>query len=159
MTSGFVAPGVQPGSGRPFRLTHEFGAGIVPAGGRTIVAAVVGVGVGCEGIGDAVAAAPPQLTAKTATTIRHAARNRALRPTTIPTLPADETTCTQAELGMRYRTRLQSQRWPVITRNVPRLAGCPEWRSRHPSPTHGEPRRRPWDGAPFDVLTGATFPR
>ena len=87
MTSGFVAPGVQPGSGRPFRLTHEFGAGIVPAGGGKIAAADVGVGVGCEGIGDAVAAALPQLTAMTATTIRHAARNRALRPTTIPPFP------------------------------------------------------------------------
>src|SRR5438477_524072 len=87
VTSGFVAPGVQSGSGRPFRLTHEFGAGIVPAASGTIAAAVVGVGVGCEGIGDAVAAALPQLTAKTATTIRHAARNRALRPTTIPPFP------------------------------------------------------------------------
>jgi len=159
VTSGFVAPGVQARSGKPLRLTHEFGGRIALACGRTIAAAVVGVGVGCEGIGDAVAAAPPQLTAKTATTIRHAARNRALRPTTIPTLPADETTGTQAELGMRYRTRLQSQRWPVITRNVPRLAGCPEWRSRNPSPTHEEPRPRPWDGAPFYVLTGVTFSR
>ena len=32
VTSGFVAPGVQPRSGRPFRLTQEFGAGIVLAG-------------------------------------------------------------------------------------------------------------------------------
>src|SRR5438105_182871 len=90
VTSGFVAPGVQPRSGRPFTLTQEVGGVIVLAGGRTIAAAVVGVGVGCEGIGDAVAAAPPQLTAKTATTVttvRHAARNRALRPTTIPPFP------------------------------------------------------------------------
>src|SRR5881392_467875 len=85
VTSVFVAPGVQPRSGKPFRLTHEFGGRIALVGGRTIAAAVVGVG--CEGIGDAVAAAPPQLTAKTATTIRHAARNRALRPTTIPPFP------------------------------------------------------------------------
>src|SRR5438105_9882971 len=99
VTSGFVAPGVQPRSGRPFTLTQEVGGVIVLAGGGTIAAAVVGVGVGCEGIGDAVAAAPPQLAAKTATTIRHAARNRALRPTKIATLPAVETTGRQAELG------------------------------------------------------------
>src|SRR5438552_18914755 len=80
VTSGFVAPGVQARSGKPFRLTQEFGGGIVLAGGGTIAAAAVGVGVGCEGIGDAVAV-PPQLTAKTATTIRRAARNRGLRPT------------------------------------------------------------------------------
>ena len=85
VTSGFVAPGVQPRSGRPFTLTQEFGGVIVLAGGGTIAAAVVGVG--CEGIGDAVAAAPPQLAAKTATTIRRAARNRGLRPTKIPPFP------------------------------------------------------------------------
>src|SRR5437660_11309103 len=87
VTSGFVAPGVQPRSGRPFTLTQEFGGVIVLAGGGTIAAAVVGVGVGCEGIGDAVAAAPPQLAAKTATTIRRAPRNRGLRPTKIPPYP------------------------------------------------------------------------
>src|SRR5438552_17341123 len=87
VTSGFVAPGVQARSGKPFRLEHEFGGRIALVWGRTIAAAVVGVGVGCEGIGDAVAAAPPQLTAKTAMTIRHAARNRRLRPTKIPPFP------------------------------------------------------------------------
>ena len=87
VTSGFVAPGVQARSGKPFRLTHEFGGRIALPGGGTIAAAVVGVGVGCEGIGDAVAAAPPQLTAKTATTIRRASRNRGLRPTKIPPFP------------------------------------------------------------------------
>src|SRR5206468_2010469 len=111
-----------------------FGGRTGLAGGGTIAAAVVGVAVGCEGIGDAVAAAPPQLTAKTATTIRHAARNRALRPTTILTLPADETTGTQAELGMRYRTRLQSQRWPVITRNVPPTGRMPGVAIQKPIP-------------------------
>src|SRR5438067_4422883 len=70
VTSGFVAPGVQPRSGKPFRLRHEFGGRIALVGGRTIAAAVVGVG--CEGIGDGVAAAPPQLAAETATTIRRA---------------------------------------------------------------------------------------
>src|SRR5438552_3559400 len=73
VTSGFVAPDVQPRSGKPFRLRHEFGGGIALACGRTIAAAVLGVG--CEGIGDAVAAAPPQLAAKTATMIRRAAGN------------------------------------------------------------------------------------
>src|SRR5439155_9944534 len=58
VTSGFVAPGVQARSGKPFRLTHEFGGRIALACGRMIAAAVVGVGFGCEGIGDAVAAAP-----------------------------------------------------------------------------------------------------
>src|SRR5437868_14063464 len=87
VTSGFVAPGVHPRSGKPFRLRHEFGGGIALAGGGTIAAAVVGAGVGCEGIGDAVAAAPPQLAAKTATTIRRAPRHRGLRPTKIPPFP------------------------------------------------------------------------
>src|SRR5207247_6609675 len=96
VTSGFVAPGVQARSGKPFRLTHEFGGRIALACGRMIAAAVVGVGFGCEGIGDAVAAAPPQLAAKTATTIRRAPRNRGLRPTKIATLPAAETTGRQA---------------------------------------------------------------
>src|SRR5438046_3765467 len=87
VTSGFVAPGVQARSGKPFTLTQEFGSAIVLAGGGTIATAVVGVGVGCKGIGDAVAAAPPQLAAKAATTIRRAPRNRALRPTKIPPFP------------------------------------------------------------------------
>src|SRR5207248_7692549 len=85
VTSVFVAPGVQPRSGNPFRLTHEFGGGVALAGGGTIAAGVVGVG--CDGIGDAIAAAPPQLAAKAATTIRRAARNRGLRPTKIPPFP------------------------------------------------------------------------
>src|SRR5947208_1622696 len=41
VTSGFVAPGVQPRSGKPFRLRHEFGGGIALAGGGTLAAAVV----------------------------------------------------------------------------------------------------------------------
>src|SRR5438128_1220619 len=113
VTSGFVAPGVQARSGKPLRLTHD--GRIALACGRTIAAAVVGVGVGCEGIGDAVAPAPPQLTAKTATTIRLAARNRALRPTTMPPFPRMRLQAHRPNLGMRYRTRLQSQRWPVTT--------------------------------------------
>src|SRR5947209_4482185 len=79
VTSGFVAPGVQRRSGRPFALVQEFGSGIEMVGDGRIAAAIVGVGAGCDGIAG-VAAAPPQLAAKTATTIRRAARNRGPGP-------------------------------------------------------------------------------
>src|SRR5205814_5795669 len=129
VTSGFVAPGVQSRSGKPFRLTQEFGGRIALACGGTIAAMVVGVGVGCEGIGDAVAAALPQLTAKTATTIRHAARNRALRPTTIPPFPRMRLQADRLNLACGTEPDFRVGGGPVTTRNVRRLAGCPDWRS------------------------------
>src|SRR6266550_7579867 len=86
VTSGFVAPGVQRRSGRPFALVQELGDGIEMDGDGRIAAAIVGVGVDFDGVAG-IAAAPPQLMAKTATTIRRAARNRGPGPTKVPPFP------------------------------------------------------------------------
>jgi hypothetical protein len=87
VTSGFVAPGVQIRSGRPFALTQELGGGIEMVGDGRIAAAIVGVGAPCDGAMDAVAPAPPQLMANEATKIKRAARDVRLEAITTPPFP------------------------------------------------------------------------
>src|SRR2546421_12734252 len=79
VTSEFVAPGVQPRSGRPFALAQGVDGGDVLAGGGTTAAAIVGVGDGR--VETAVAPAPPQAAAKATTRRTIPPRNRGIRPT------------------------------------------------------------------------------